>query len=146
LTSLHFRNRSVDGSLVDLVTPYSERQAIVTVSPVVPESQGILCMDIRKFVVILSCLLISLAGSGPQSVARTADKFKGVKSHCIINATPEAVYRALRSMRRNEVDGVKQLKKSDKEALLVEVFDGLPMIGQAMSGQRNLHASYPNRL
>lgn len=76
-------------------------------------------------------LLFVLAFSAVAANATPPKSFKGVTASLTVHASPEHVWRAIRALRDDDPDGVKTISQTANEDILEEVFDELPLIGEA---------------
>lgn len=64
--------------------------------------------------------------------AQTAGKRKGCYSELVVNATPEAVFKAIINLREDEHETtVKEISREGNHCIIEEKFDGLPIVGEA---------------
>lgn len=87
-------------------------------------------MKLFRRLVLLSAAALIICPATPSSAAPPKG-FKGVSSHLVINARPQTIYEQIRALRHGEASGVKELSKTDSEAVLEEHFENLPIIGKA---------------
>lgn len=79
--------------------------------------------------------LLIAAGAALVSSAAYAEKNQkkiGVIAEAIVMAPPELAFQSVRAMRDEDPSGCKVLSSSQNECVVEEVFDGLPVIGNAV--------------
>lgn len=84
----------------------------------------------KSFISLLALLLVFLFCPGKALAEKQADK-RGARVSSLVMASPLVTYAALRAMRDEDPSGCKVLSSGGGESVIEEVFDGLPLIGQA---------------
>lgn len=87
-------------------------------------------MKLSRRLVLLAAIALISSPTSP-SWANPPKGFKGVASHLVVNARPQTIYEQIRALRHGEASGVKEISKTDSEAVLEEHFQNLPIIGKA---------------
>jgi hypothetical protein len=77
-----------------------------------------------------------VGGAGAESTQR------GSCHEIVINATPEAVYKAIIQLREDSQDSVKQLSREANGYLLEETFPGLPFVGEVKCVYREVYTPF----
>ncbi len=85
----------------------------------------------RNKITTLGVLLATACNLGLAAATSAATEKSGACVECKILATPDVAYQALRSMREESPEGCKVLSTGPCESVIEEIFDGLPIIGQA---------------
>lgn len=77
-----------------------------------------------------ACILLALWAA----LAMPADckQSRGVRSQLVVKAQPQVVYDAILALRVDDPSAVKQLSRSEKQSVIEEKFDRLPIIGRAI--------------
>jgi hypothetical protein len=114
------------------------------------KNQNIRMVSVLVTASIFSCTLLSAAAKGdaPASASKvsgeeTKSAPRGSCQEVVVNATPEAVYNAIRRLREDSQDTVKELSHQANHCVLEETFPGLPLIGDAKCVYEEVYT--PNR-
>jgi len=100
--------------------------------------QNIRVVSVLVTASIFACASLSAEAKGDASVSASKGNGPDAKSaprgscqEVIVNAKPEAVYNAIRRLRDDSQDTVKELSHQANHCVLEETFPGLPLIGDA---------------
>jgi hypothetical protein len=84
----------------------------------------------RSAFLLLLVLLAFNTSAGAAPLEKRVEK-NGACVEAKVMASPALTYEALRAMRDVDPEGCRVLSTSERESVVEEVFDGLPLIGQA---------------
>lgn len=85
------------------------------------------------------CLSILLAFFSAANIPVLADEQRGVSAELKIMVPPDVAYAALRASRDEDPEGCKIISTSERECVVEELFDGLPVIGKATCRYRETY-------
>lgn len=87
----------------------------------------------RLLLCFSACALLSVGDSSIPARGADIDKgFKGVSRSITVKASPQACYEAIHHLRKQAVSTVKELSKTEGDAILEETFLNLPFVGKAV--------------
>jgi hypothetical protein len=114
------------------------------------KNQNIRMVSVLVTASIFSCTSLSAqakdderASASKGSGLETKSAPRGSCQEVVVNATPEAVYNAIRRLRDDSQDTVKELSHQANHCVLEETFPGLPLIGDAKCVYEEVYT--PNR-
>jgi hypothetical protein len=88
-------------------------------------------MKIAIRALLLIIVTFSFASSSALAATEQCHPKRGVSSHIVVKARPHVIYETIRGLREKSGNSIKELEKTEDHALLEELFNGLPIIGNA---------------
>jgi hypothetical protein len=112
-------------------------------------NQNIRMVSILVAASIFSCASLSAEAKGDAQASATkgdgtesTNTQRGSCQEIIVKATPEAVYNAIRRLRDDSQDTVKELSHEANHCLLEERFPGLPIVGEAKCVYKEVYTPF----